>query len=228
MSQGPITEDYAARFVATYHEFPPGVEHDTLIICNGGPLSVDKTLLFDSLNPMMLLRENDPGWDISGYIDAARVPCSGYDAVLFLGESNYFHRAGWFKRLVDAWNKWGPGMYGPYSSNAIRSHLNTTAFFCSPGLVASYNAKVCDRKSRYEFEHGPSALWRKAEAQTLSVRLVTWDNEWEPRAWRMPRDILWRGNQSNCLMWCNHSDNYANADSRTKSFWQRYADAPFK
>jgi hypothetical protein len=176
----------------------------------------------------MFVRENDGGWDISAYIAAARGPCSDYDAMLCLGESVYFHRAGWLKRLVEAWNKWGPGMYGPFSSNAIRSHLNTTAFFCAPKLLASYAAPVVDRKSRYEFEHGQGALWRRASTLGLSVRLVTWDSEWEPRAWRMQKDILWRGDQSSCLMWCNHSDNYAKADTRTKAFWQRYADAPFK
>ena len=68
--------------------------------------------------------------------------------------------------------------------------------FAHPDWLPPITPKCATQKIRYEFEHGPSALWRKAAAQTLSVRLVTWDNEWEPRAWRMPRDILWRGGTS--------------------------------
>lgn len=175
----------------------------------------------------MFIRSNE-GWDIQGYIEAARSPCASYDAMLCLGESNYFHRDGWLKRLAEAWEKHGPGFYGPYSSHAVRAHLNTTAFFCPPDLLKRYPFHVSTRQQRYEVEHGEGSFWRRAAAQGMPAMLVTWDGEWEPFRWRMPRDILWRGDQSNCLMWCNHSDGYANASRGVKAEWARRADAPFK
>lgn len=228
VSRGPITADYCARFVASYHEFPPGVEHETVICCNGGALPTDIALMFSGLNAKFFPRVNDPGWDISAFIDGARGPCSDADIMLCLGESVYFHREGWFARLFDAWSKHGPGMYGPFASNTVRGHLNTTAFCCSPMLLRQYPARVSTHADRYEFEHGRTALWRLTSARRMPVRMVTWDGEWEPRQWRVPRNILWRGDQSNCLMFCNHTERFAAASWTTKQNWLRTCDQPFK
>lgn len=229
VSLGPITSNYVSRFVATFKEYPPGVDAvDLLVICNGGPLSTELSLIFGSLNPIFYPRPNDGGWDISAYQDAAAGPCKDYDAMLCLGESNYFYRAGWLKRLEEAWTRYGKGMYSPYSSNAVRSHMNTTAFFTAPEFIRNYPARVTDRANRYEFEHGQNALWRRIHAQGHPCRLVTWDGEWEPRLWRLPPNILWRGTQENLLMWCNHSDGFANANTRTKAQWASISDAPFR
>lgn len=228
VSNGNKTTDLAVRFVTTYHAFPPGVEHDTLILCNGGPLKTEHALLFSGMNAKMFPRQNDGGWDISAYIDAARGPCSQYDAMLCCGESIYFHRKGWLSRFVDAWERSGVGMYGSLSSNLVRGHLNTTGFLSSPSLIGGYPKTVNDKKSRYEFEHGQQALWRTIYRRGLPVRLVTWDGEYDPHQWRMPKNILWRGDQSNCLMWCQHVDRYREMDENTKRTWSRNADREFK
>lgn len=221
VTAGPITMDYCARFVSTWQAFPPGHDHDTFILCNGGPLSTELALVLSPLKPRLYPRQNDNGWDISAYIDAARNICAGYDAMLCLGESCHFHRAGWLARLVDAWTKHGPGMYGPFSSFAVRPHLNTTAFMCPPDMLASYPVTVNNRATRYQFEHGTLSLWRLLAHKGKPVRLVTWDGDWPPMQWRQPPNILWRGNQTNCLLWCNHSEGYANADPETKVRWER-------
>lgn len=225
---GSLTEEYAARFVTTYHEFPPGIEHQTIVIANGGLLPRSIALLFSSIGASMWPHENDAGWDISAYIAAAKGPCAGADMMLCLGESVHFHREGWFKRLHEAWQRHGPGMYGPFASHTLRAHLNTTAFCCHPRMLRQYPARVTTRQDRYAFEHGPQALWRRLYAQRIPVRMVTWDGEWEPKTWRVPNNILWRGDQSNCLMWCNHTERFAEADYRTKLNWLRTCDQPFK
>lgn len=222
------TEDFCARFVSTYNSFPPQVECDLMVIANGGPLPTSTSLLFAGLNVRLWPRTNDEGYDISAYIDAARGPCADYDMMLCLGESNYFHREGWLKRLVEAWKRYGPGMYGPYATNVIRAHLQTTAFACHPAMLKDYPRRVACKKDRYEFEHGERALWRRLNERQVPVKLVTWDGEWDPRTWRVPRNILWRGDQSNLLMWCNHSDKYAEANLTRKASWSRSADRPYK
>lgn len=227
VARGPVTEDYASRFVTTWHENPPGADCDLLVVSNGGPLPTSVSVLFTGANAMMFPRSND-GWDIGGYIDAARGPCVGYDMMLCLGESNYFHRAGWLARLLEAWNRYGPGMYGPYSSNAVRAHLNTTAFCCSPQILQDYPVSVRTRQDRYEFEHGEHSLWRRTAMRGMPVKLVTWDGAWDPRTWRVADNILWRGDQTNCLMWCNHSDRYVAANGLTRIKWMRSCDRPFK
>lgn len=225
---GQLTEDYCSRFVASYSEFPPLIEHDTIVICNGGPLPYSTGLLFSSLKARFYPRKNDGGWDISGYIDAARGPCADADMMLCCGESIYFHRSGWLKRLADVWVTLGPGMYGSLSSNLIRSHLNTTGFCCPPSVLAAYPNKVASRQDRYEFEHGEKAFWRQVALNNMPVRMVTWDGIWDYKSWRYPSNIMWRGDQSNCLMWCQHTDRYVKMDASTKAKWARGADRPYK
>ena len=228
VTNGVGTADFSSRFVASFHEHPPGVDADFVVCCNGGPLSTEKYLIFSSLNPTFFNRPNDPGFDISAYQDAALGPCSNYDAVLWLGESNYFHRKGWLKRLIEEWDRYGPGMYGPYASNTVRGHMNTSAFFCSPGLVRSYPIRAHNRQSRMDFEHGENALWRMASNAGMPTMMVTWDGAWKPREWRTPKNIIWRGDQSNCLMWCNHCDNFNNVDMMTRVWISPQWDQPFK
>lgn len=158
---GPLTADYCARFTASYHEFPPGTNHDTVVCCNGGPLPTEIALMFAGMNAIMFPRANDPGWDISAYMDAARGPCKDYDMMLCCGESAYFHRRGWLKRFEEAWTKFGAGMYGSLSSNLVRAHLNTTGFCCPPSALTQYPKPVRNRVERYEFEHGEQSLWRR-------------------------------------------------------------------
>lgn len=228
VTNGQRTSEHISKFTASYHLFPPDYEHDTLIICNGGPITTEQVLMFSGMTVQMWPRKQDEGWDISAYIDAAKGPCAGYDMMLCLGESNYFHHRGWLKRLADAWDRLGPGMYGPYATNVVRTHLQTTAFASPPALLANYPARVTCRRDRYQFEHGEQAFWRRCEKQHVPVRLVTWDGEWTWRFWRKPPNIIWRGDQSNCLMWCNHSDAYRNADAGRKAKWEASANRPPK
>lgn len=225
---GPITENHCAKFVTTYHDFPPGIEHETIIVSQGGPLPTSTSVLFEGMNVKMWPHANSPGWDVSAYLDASRGPCHDADIMLCLGESVYFHRAGWFKRLLEAWEKFGPGMYGPFSSNYIRAHLQTTAFCCAPSLLREFPLPVNNRADRMAFEHGPHAFWRYVQRRGMPVRLVTWDGEYEPRFWRGPPDIHYRGTQANCLMWCNHSDGFAKADPKTKVLWSQCYDQRFQ
>lgn len=228
VTNGPKTSDLASRFVSTYHNFPPGVPHDTLVICQGGPLATEIGLLFASLKARFWVRKNDPGWDISAYIEAASGPCEFFDMMLCFGESVHFHRAGWLKRFVEAWDKHGPGFYGAFSSNVIRAHLQTTAFCISPALLRMSPFKPHDRKTRYAWEHGRNAFWRFVEAKRFPVRLVTWEAEWTPRHWRAPQNILWRGDQSNCLLRCKHTDTWDAARLEWKRKWSALADSPFQ
>lgn len=228
VTNGQQTADFASRFVATYHENPPGVNHSTVIACNGGPLPLWLSLMFESLRPQFFPRANTPDYDIGAYLQAAKGPCADSDMMVCLGESIYFHRPGWLTRLVEAWEHNGPGMYGSFTSNLVRAHINTTGFAAPTKFLASCRAHIYGRNGRYEFEHGKEAFWRQLHAKKYPVKLVTWDGEYSPQNWRNPPNILWRGDQSNCLMFCGHTDRYRAANDRVKRWWERAADAPFK
>lgn len=228
VTHGQRTADFASRFVATYKENPPGVDHSTVIACNGGPLPLYLSLIFESLHPQFFPRTNTPDYDIGAYLQAARGPCADSDMMVCLGESIYFHRPGWLARLVEVWKKHGPGMYGSFTSNLVRPHINTTGFCTATKFLSQCKSHIYGKNGRYEFEHGKNAFWRQLWNRQYPAMLVTWDGEYSPQDWRKPNNILWKGDQSNCLMFCSHTDRYRSAKLKTKLFWEQSANAPFK
>lgn len=225
VSGGPLTHDYCARWVGSYLVNPPGVEHQTIVACNGGPLPRETALLFDSINASFLPRPNDGGYDLSAYHQIAKeVPC---DLLVCQGESVHYHRPGWLKKIADAHQTFGEGMYGMFSSHLVRAHLNTTGFAISPRFLNEYPVPT-NHDERYAEEHGERSLWRSVQSKGGAVKLVCWDGAWDCRQWRLPRNCLWRGDQSNCLAHCIHSDRFFAADQKTKAMWARLADGPFR
>lgn len=225
VANGPKTAEFCARFVGTWLNFPPGIECNLTVVCNGGPLPLETAMLFVPLDAAFFPRVNDGGFDIGGFQAVAAQ--SDSDMIFCCGESVYFHKEGWLRQLAQAWSVYGPGMYGVFSSNLVRAHLNTTAFAISPKLL-SRHPKVTAKSERYEFEHGETALWRRLNAKGAPTKFVTWDGVWEPRQWRIPKNILWRGDQSNLLAFCNHTDRYWACDPRQRQVWQVGIDSPFK
>lgn len=227
---GAKTYDYAARFVGSFIENPPEVDCRVVVCCNGGPVDGETALLFSPLTAAatscsLYNRPNDGGYDISAYQDVAGKTKS--EMMVCFGESVYFHKPGWLVPMVDAWNEFGPGMYGFLSSNLVRPHLNTTAFVCSPEHLRQ-PPKVRTHQQRYEFEHGKRSLWRRLSEKHIPVALVTWDGIWAPGTWRDGENIMWRGDQSNLLVWCNHVDRWFDADPETRFKWSAGADAQFE
>lgn len=164
---------------------------------------------------------NDDGWDMSAYQDAAsKFPC---DMMVCAGETIHFHKPGWLRRYVDAWEKFGPGMYGTFSSNLVRPHLNTTGFAIDPKLLLGY-PRPRNKVDRYGMEHGQNSLWKRIEALKFPVRCVTWDGFWDSNHWRNGENILWKGDQSNLLMFCSHTTRYFEADAETRKVWEKNAN----
>jgi len=228
---GQRTDEYAARFVQTYQQNAAGYPHATIIVSNGGPLSDVCRFLFTGFPGLSVWeRPNDPGWDLSAYREVAAsigtVP-TNFMLVCF-GESIHFHRPGWLLKLVGAWNTYGPGMYGAFASHTIRAHINTTGFAIEPSLFSYWPEPFQVRQDRYEFEHGDRALWRRLSEKRIPVMLVTWDGVWPSMAWRYAPNILWRGNQRNCLFFCQHTDNYFASTKERRARWERMVDAPYR
>lgn len=207
---------------------PPNYPCRLVVACNGGPISLEQSLMFAPLNAHFFPRVNDPSWDIGGFQDCANGPCKDADMVLFCGESIYFTREGWMKRMVAASEKHGPGFYGFFGSYNVRAHLQTSAFFCPPSMLKLWPGRPNGRAQRMAWEHGPNALWRRAERMGFPVKLVTWSGEWEPRMWRYPKNGLWKGDQSDLVLRNNHALGWENASETTKRAWTVKADSFFQ
>jgi hypothetical protein len=226
VTNGGNTESYTPRFTRSYQEFPPGIDHELVVVANGGPLRPHIKAHWNGIDCRFMERVNDGGQDISGYQDVASH--TDKKLIVCFGESIYFHRAGWLARIAEAWKEWGPGFYGFFSSHYVRAHLNTTAFACDPLFLRKYPF-VKTHAERYAFEHGKHALWRRVVAANLPAALVTWDGVWEPGRWREPDNIMMRGDQSGCLFFCNHTDRWENKSSpESKKLLSAMCDEVFR
>ena len=177
--------------------------------------------MFSPIACQFLPRENDEGWDISAIQAVARkVKC---DMLVCLGESCYFWKPDWLKPMVEAWKRYGAGMYGFFSSFLVRPHMNTTGFCCDPRFLLGY-PQVTDHVGRYSFEHGLNSFWKRMQMFGKPAKLVTADGVYDPPQWRSAPNIMWRGDQSNCLIRCNHLDRWDAADEETKKNWSAGAD----
>jgi hypothetical protein len=222
---GQNIDAYAPRFARTYKEFPPDFDHRLVIVCNGGTLNSRRRDYFKGINCEFLERKNDEGKDISAYQQVASENLDS--AICCFGESIYFHRRGWLLRLAQARAEYGVGMYGIFSSHYVRAHLNTTGFLTDSRLLARHKP-VLNNEARYAFEHSHQCFWKRVAAGGGTAALVTWDNIWFQGEWRCGNNIMHRGDQSNCLAWCNHTSRWENADPNTKTQWTHQSDSPFR
>lgn len=216
---------YAPRFVNTYLENPGGYDHSLTVLCNGGPLSERQKKYFNGAPCDFMPKENDAGWDIGAYQDFAAQ--TNADFVVCFGESVHFWRSGWLARMVEARLRFGPGMYGFLATHAVLAHLNTTAFGCDPYCLTKY-PRVLNHAARYEFEHGEGAMWRRIQKGGGAAVFVTRNHFLLPGEWRSIRNGLWEGDQSECMVRCNHMERFEMSNPATKLSLTELSNVRFK
>jgi hypothetical protein len=224
---GSNIDAYAPRFARTYLEHPPGYPHKLVVVINGGALTERRAAYFKGTHCQFWEHENHGGWDVGAYVDYAQTVADKDEILVCLGESIYFHRAGWLQRIAESYSEYGSGMYGFFSSHMVRAHLNTTGFSTDARLLAQYH-RILNHGARYEFEHGHKAYWKRIAAGGHTAALVTFDNIWFQGEWRDGQNIMHRGDQSNLLAFCNHTEKWANADPNTKKMWSTQSDSVFR
>lgn len=214
VSGGKDSDRLARRFIETYNSFPAGIKHSLIVICNGMMLPPEPVKsMFEKLGAEFYWRSND-GFDIGGYVSLSKAIDD--DLLVCLGESVFFHRENWLKKIADSYEQYGPGMYGMFSSDFKRRHLPTMGFAISPGLLRDNREKLSD-KERHDFENGENAMCIQLERQKQAVKLVTWTGAWDKPKWRALSDIMWRGDQSECLVFCKYTEMYLKANASEKA-----------
>lgn len=217
--QRPEFVQHATRFVKSYHRQHPGMDHDTVIVCNG-PVSGEQ--LFQELPNVRFVEHNNDGWDIGAYRKAAESITT--DLMLCCGSQTTFHQPGWLSRFLEAWAKHGPGLYGSTATYQIRPHLNTSGFACAPTMLLRYHGPISTKQDRYNFEHGTNAFWMQMAGLGYPVKLVTVDGEYDWQNWRRPANIYCRGDQSNCLLWFRMNHEFAAMNPGRRAFMSQISD----
>jgi hypothetical protein len=173
--------DKAVTFLETYHQHPPGMDHKTVIVCNGVPANDETRFLFASMPNVEFLNHDNSGLDCGGYQAAARSVDA--DLLVFFGSTTYFKRAGWMLRMVQAYEKHGDCLYGTMGNQGHQAvgvwpHVRTTAFWMSRNLFNRYPIQVTRNEQRYAFEHGVDGLTSWVLRQAKKVLVVTWEGEY--------------------------------------------------
>jgi hypothetical protein len=196
----------AAQFVDTYHKNPPGLNHDTVVVCNGVPANEQATELFSSLPNMSFLDRDDSGWDIGGFQDTAKAVTA--DLMLFCGGHTYFRKPGWLERIMDVYTHFGPALYGSTGNQGdlrvnVHPHVRTTGFWCPSALMAEYPHKVTHSAQgggRYEFEHGKTCLSNWTRSIGLKRLIVGWNEVLTLETCDSMSEGFHKGSQSNVLI----------------------------
>jgi len=194
--------DMAVRFLDTYHQHPPGMTHDTVIVCNGAPLTDEIRWMFDALPGIIYLEHDNSGFDVGAYQRAAReIPC---DLMVFFGGSTYLRGPNWLQRMVGAYQAHGDAQYGTMGNVGQRHanvspHIRTTAFWMPPHLMNSYPTVITKPEQRYGFEHGRNCFTSWVSTQGLKSWVVNWSREYEWPNWNDSPNGFHRGNQSDLI-----------------------------
>lgn len=194
--------DVARRFVQTFEQFPTGYPHRTIIICNGGQASQVSRSIFAPIAGCEFIPHDNTAMDIGAFQFAARTfPC---ELMVFFGASTYFRKPNWLKRMVEAYEKHGEGLYGASANRGVQGHcfphIRTTAFWCKPDLMNSYPHRITRADQRYAFEHSKANLTAWAASEGYPTLVVSTDGEYAWGDWDSFPGGYHRDNQEKLLV----------------------------
>lgn len=194
----------AVRFVSTYNLYPAGVEHELIIVSNGGKPTGDMSCLIAAVaqEPKIHVHDNT-GYDIGAFQSVAA--CNPCDMMVFFGSSAYLRGANWLRRMAKAFESRGRSdLYGCTANCGdarcgVSPHIRTTGFWCAPIFMNMYPFRVKSPEQRYPFEHGQACFTTWMKTQGHRAFMVTWDQESEWPAWDSVPNGFHRGDQSGII-----------------------------
>lgn len=196
-------QSQAINFIESYVKNPPGAEHKTTIVCNGGEPTPGLRQSFNLLQNVSFLVHDNSGYDIGAFQHASRQTSA--DLMLFLGASTYFNGAGWLKRVIESFLKHGDALYGTMGNCGdpgvrVNRHIRSTAFWLTPHLFNQYPITVTLLEQRYEFEHRSNCLTEWCIRHGKQAWVVGWKGEYEWPEWGRIKNGYFRGDQSDLMI----------------------------
>lgn len=193
------------RFIYTFKLYPPECDYLLHVVCNYG--LVNERLAETLWNTKACYHTYfEGGADLGSH---KRVAVSLPPQAFLIGLSTrcYFHRPGWGRRLVEAREKHGPGMYGVGDFERT-PHLRTCGYGIDAGYWQSYPVTPTTRPETVEIESGDYSLTEHVKQDGGKTIQVCWDNEQEQDKWRDPTELglFRRGNQNAVLVWDRHTE----------------------
>ena len=193
---------YAWRFLESYHSNPPGMDHGTIIICNGSSPSNSVYALFKTMPDCKFFLHDNSGYDIGAFQHVSKsVHC---DMMVFLGSSAYVQGEGWLERMAEAFKTNPDCQFGSMGNTGnlrinVYPHIRTTGFWMRPSLFSSYPMLVNRPDQRYPFEHGKYCFTQWLKRRGIASYVVTWSGKFEMPNCNQDPNGFHRGDQSSLL-----------------------------
>ena len=211
----------ARKFAQTYKTFPPGIEHELLVVCCNGPATTAVSVCFKGLTDRFETYFGS-GRDCGAALSVA--PKIDADFLIFANADVHFYRAGWLKRFAEARMKHGDGLYGatasyesyPFVPGYINPHIRTSFYGSNPQTFREYPFKIDTRDKCFKFESGEWKFMQWVEDRGEPCLLVTWDGCYAKEDFRKPANVFRRGDQSNNLIHDRHTKIYELADPKRR------------
>ena len=120
-----IFKPHIHQFIATWWQFPPGIDCELVPVLSGDDLTGKVTELFKGLPVDQFVDYRIGGADI-GAAQYVALDSEDDDFIVAMTSRVYFHRAGWLNHLWQARMLYGMGLYGTFASmEGGRLHLCT-------------------------------------------------------------------------------------------------------
>lgn len=214
--------DPVRRFTDRFRQFPPGVPCTVYAMCLSNNPTDEVKQMFSGI-PTEFIRYDWGGFDGGCAQYLARLldpPCFQ----ISMGARCYFHRAGAVRRMVEAREQFGPGLYGSTCSKEGRLHIRPSFYSIDSNDFVKYPLLITRHEAGTQFESGNSR-WFTAPLKVLSLLdwseqrgrptyMVYWNGVFHKKEdWFKQPNTFRRGDQSNLLAWDTRTDVYAYWDS---------------
>lgn len=215
---------YVKRFCRTFKESPPGIRNYVVhAVSNFGSTTDEVKSWFYGIKTHW--------WDYYGHgcdigslqFVSSALPCD--DLIVGMTSCCYFHREGWGKRYVEAYNHHGTALYGAFTSSQTgRPHICTRGYMSRVGTLSQYPHSIDLREKGPSFEVLDTSISDWFRNQGLPLVQVLWDNEQYEPGWFNWEGRFRNGNQQACIIWDKHTDQYRDAPPEEKARLERMSE----
>lgn len=225
-----LFKPFVERFCRTYKEFPPGADHEIYVVVNGDGPAQELLALFEGMPVGKFIRYDGGGADIGSFQFFAKsaFPCFMVCCVTRV----YFHKEGWLRKLVEARDLIGPGLFGTCASHEGGTfHLCCRCYAMDSDIFAGYPLEINSRDLGTFFEigrgniNGGLADWFMNRLKLpVSIQFFNRGMPFVPNLFPLVEshpDLIngfRNGDQGNLLVWDKHSDAYHIASREGKEY----------
>lgn len=210
---------FIQRFCDTWRKFPPSVDCDLIAVVNNANATNELHEIFDGL-PVHFTRYDGAGADIGSFQQTSKQNPGRF--MLCCVSRVYFHREGWLKRIAEAREEFGFGLYGTSASNeGGRFHVCTRAYAMDTDLFNAYPHEITSRDQGTFFEigrdnpDGPFSEWAATQGKAM---VIYWDYTYSCMS-DLPAFVPYgyrSRTQEQCLCFDKHTDAFRDADDEEK------------